>query len=89
MQGHTGIVSSVAFSADGRRVVSGSLDSTLRLWNISSFMLSLKELAARAEKLCPLSKAERQQLGLFDPQYRTSAQALTAEQRWACGGEAR
>jgi WD40 repeat protein/serine/threonine protein kinase len=33
LQGHRDEVTSVAFSSDGSRIVSGSLDKTLRIWN--------------------------------------------------------
>ncbi|KAG8792126.1 hypothetical protein FRC16_000151, partial [Serendipita sp. 398] len=33
LRGHDGVVSSVACSPDGRRIISGSLDNTLRMWD--------------------------------------------------------
>jgi WD40 repeat protein len=37
--GHTGAVRAVAVSADGRTVVSGGLDGTIKLWDSRSFAL--------------------------------------------------
>ena len=36
MRGHTDVVKSVAFSADGHRLASGSADTTVRLWNLAA-----------------------------------------------------
>jgi WD40 repeat protein len=36
LKGHSGAVSSVAFSPDGKRIVSGSDDNTLRVWDAAT-----------------------------------------------------
>ena len=36
LQGHTDSVSSVAFSPDGRHIVSGSFDKTIRVWDVQT-----------------------------------------------------
>jgi WD40 repeat protein len=36
LQGHSGIVNSVAVSPDGKYLASGSVDKTVKLWSIES-----------------------------------------------------
>ena len=36
LKGHSFSVDSVAFSPDGKRIVSGSADNTLRLWDVET-----------------------------------------------------
>jgi tRNA A-37 threonylcarbamoyl transferase component Bud32 len=55
--GHTGPVLSLAFSPDGRQVLSGSQDTTIRVWNVADRTL-LKTLRGhtswvRAASFCP------------------------------------
>jgi len=41
LRGHTGVVMSLMFSPDGQRLVSGSRDHTVKVWNLKG--LKLKE----------------------------------------------
>src|SRR4051812_37121994 len=36
MEGHSGIVASLAFAKDGKRAVTGASDGTARLWDLAS-----------------------------------------------------
>jgi WD40 repeat protein len=42
LEGHTDAVTSVAFSPDGRRVMTGSLDNTARVWDLSGGAMVLE-----------------------------------------------
>jgi WD40 repeat protein len=37
LSGHKGVVSSIEFSPDGRRLMSGSWDGTVKVWNLTTF----------------------------------------------------
>ena len=48
LEGHTGWVSSIAFSPDGRTLASGSDDETVRLWDVTAHRPSGQPLAGHA-----------------------------------------
>ena len=62
LEGHTGGVTSAAFSPDGRRVVTGSYDNTARVWDTPPVEV-LIPLARAALTRC-LTIAQRDALGL-------------------------
>jgi WD40 repeat protein len=61
LRGHEDRVSSVAFSPDGRTVVTGSEDNTARLWELGQ---GLADLACARVRFLPLSEKDRQRFGI-------------------------
>jgi WD40 repeat protein len=58
LKGHTANVSSLAFSADGRRLVSGSYDATMKLWDVATGkeLATFKDRPVRAVAITADSK---------------------------------
>ncbi|KAF7973534.1 hypothetical protein HWV62_14968 [Athelia sp. TMB] len=50
-EGHTGTVHAVAFSADGRRVASGSEDKSIRLWDAQTGVLIAAPFEGHTDKI--------------------------------------
>jgi hypothetical protein len=61
LTGHSSAVRSVAFSADGKTIVSGSTDKTIRLWDAETGEAKLggKVLAGRTDQWCFHQKARQ------------------------------
>jgi WD40 repeat protein len=55
LRGHTDIVLSVAFSPDGKQVVSGSEDCTIRLWDVESVQAIQEPLQDLCQIVEPLT----------------------------------
>lgn len=42
LTGHTNVINALAFSPDGRRLISGSADNTARIWDVSTALTGLR-----------------------------------------------
>ncbi len=51
LQGHNGSIYNVAFSPDGKRLASGSLDKTIKLWNVETGKEILPRLSEHKRKV--------------------------------------
>ena len=66
LTGHSSLVSSVGFSPDGRRIVSGSGDGTVKLWDVETGRETLTLEAHRSVSSVSFSP-DGQQLISVDP----------------------
>ncbi|KIJ35557.1 hypothetical protein M422DRAFT_180537, partial [Sphaerobolus stellatus SS14] len=55
LEGHSGSVSSVTFSSDGQRIVSGSDDQTIRIWNADTGELIIGPLEGHSGSVSSVS----------------------------------
>jgi WD40 repeat protein len=55
LTGHTKWVGSVAFSPDGKTLASGSLDGTVRLWNMATQRQNVAKVRDLVPYLCALA----------------------------------
>ena len=90
LTGHTGDVTSVAFSSDGSTLASGSADSTVRLWEVSTgtHLKTLKGHAGGVTSVCfspdghTLASASRDEtIRLWRVAYGTHLKTLTGHKQ--------
>ncbi|OJA14905.1 hypothetical protein AZE42_10548 [Rhizopogon vesiculosus] len=83
MRGHADSVYSVAFMCDGRGLVTGSLDKTLKYWDINDVAARRKELATDGKKDDKSSPCTMNFLG--HPDYVLSV-AVSHDGQWVVSG---
>ncbi|KAG8941668.1 hypothetical protein FRC03_004227 [Tulasnella sp. 419] len=66
LQGHTGEVVCMAFSPDGNRIVSGSLDTTARMWHVAGFDEESTCILKHTSAVLRVQFSDRQVLSLSD-----------------------
>jgi len=64
LAGHEGPISSLAFSADGNTLISGSWDNTVRIWNIFSRTQSSEPLQLQANVLAVAFRPDSKQIAV-------------------------
>ncbi|OJA13325.1 hypothetical protein AZE42_12479 [Rhizopogon vesiculosus] len=83
LRGHTDSVYSVAFTPDGKGLVSGSLDNTLKYWDINGLVAKREELAVNGKKGDKSSPCTMNFLGHTD--YVLSV-AVSHDMQWVVSG---
>jgi periodic tryptophan protein 2 len=64
LAGHEGPISTLAFTADGQTLVSGSWDNTVRLWSIFARTQTSEPLQCQANVLCVAVRPDSKQLAV-------------------------
>lgn len=62
LSGHEGPISTLAFTPDGRTLISGSWDHTIRLWNVFDRSQSSEALNLTSDLLCVTVRPDSQQI---------------------------